>query len=168
MSLEPFFCQVAWRSLTSPLVSANPPTPSLAVTTGPKWPAHQGVRLRAGQSWQAGRRSGAQVLLKVERDLSLYSHIKKMRSGPQGGRTPKDFTITLRHSKIFFMPVHWWIVRNIHPAPMADFCAEAKTVYPECPNHLTEEEEEVTSPIHSVAESTLESRPTRWKCPHKQ
>lgn len=44
---------------------------------------------------------------------------------------------------------------------MADFCAEAKTVYPECPNHLTEEEEEVTSPIHSVAESTLESRPTR-------
>ena len=131
---------MAWSSLTSPLVLANPLTPLLAVTAGLKWPAHQGVRLRAGQSWQAGRRSGAQVLLKVERDLSLYSHIKKMRSGPQGGRTPKDFTITLRHSKIFFTPVHWCIVRNLHPAPMADFCAEPKTVCPECPNHLTEEE----------------------------
>lgn len=96
-----------WHSLTSPLVLANPPTPSLAVTTRLKWPAHQGVRLRAGQSWQAGRRSGAQVLLKVERDLSLYSQIKNMRSGPQGGRTPGDFTITLGRSKIFFMPVHW-------------------------------------------------------------
>ena len=53
---------MAWSSLTSPLVLANPLTPLLAVTAGLKWPAHQGVRLRAGQSWQAGRRSGAQVL----------------------------------------------------------------------------------------------------------
>lgn len=58
----------------------------------------------------------AQVILKAENDLGVYSHIEVMKSVPQGKRTPKDFTIALRYPQIFSMPNHQWTGKNPPPA----------------------------------------------------
>lgn len=111
---------MAWCSRTLPLVLTNPCLlPHLAIMARLKGLQPLGSWV---QSWvvlagrQAESQIKAQVLLKAENDLGLNSHIKAMRSVPQGKRTPKDFTITLRYPQISCMPNQQQIEKNPHPA----------------------------------------------------
>lgn len=78
-----------------PIIWLSPPDP--------RGPASRELGSELGGTGRQVDQVKAQVLLKAERDPGLYSRVKKMGAMPQGGRTPKDVTITLRHSKIFCM-----------------------------------------------------------------